>query len=132
MNMGVTLAIYAILRRETWKPFLSPGSAAQRNGLTDITDAHLLARHLEWVAITPAAHNQAFNLVSRDILRWNWMWGRLARWLGISGHGFCPGPMTGRIYVALAREDKPNRPIEAFRLDRFGTHSAAEALTLQG
>ena len=52
MNMGVTLAVYATICRETGRPFLFPGSATQWNGLTDMTDARLLARHLEWAATT--------------------------------------------------------------------------------
>ena len=44
MNMGVTLAVYATICRETGRPFLFPGSAVQWNGLTDMTDARLLAR----------------------------------------------------------------------------------------
>ena len=43
MNMGVTLATYATICRETGRPFLFPGSAVQWNGLTDMTDARLLA-----------------------------------------------------------------------------------------
>ncbi len=39
MNMGGTLAAYAAICRETGRPFLFPGSAAQWNGLTDVTDA---------------------------------------------------------------------------------------------
>ena len=52
MNMGVTLASYATICRETGRPFLFPGSVVQWNGLTDMTDARLLARHLEWAATT--------------------------------------------------------------------------------
>lgn len=80
MNMGVTLAVYATICRETGRPFLFPGSAAQWNGLTDMTDARLLARHLEWAATTDAARNQAFNVVNGDVFRWSWMWTRLAGW----------------------------------------------------
>jgi nucleoside-diphosphate-sugar epimerase len=92
MNMGVTLAVYATICRETGRPFLFPGSAAQWNGLTDMTDARLLARHLEWAAITDAARNHAFNVVNGDVFRWSWMWERLARGFGIEaapfeGHG---------------------------------------------
>ena len=36
--------------RETGRPFLFPGSPTQWNGLTDMTDARLLARQLEWAA----------------------------------------------------------------------------------
>jgi nucleoside-diphosphate-sugar epimerase len=83
MNMGVTLAVYATICRETGRPFLFPGSAAQWNGLTDMTDARLLARHLVWAATTPAARDHAFNVVNGDIFRWSWMWERLAAWFGL-------------------------------------------------
>lgn len=83
MNMGVTLAIYATICRESGRPFLFPGSAAQWDGLTDMTDARLLARHLEWAATTAVARNQAFNVVNGDVFRWNWMWTRLADWFGL-------------------------------------------------
>jgi nucleoside-diphosphate-sugar epimerase len=83
MNMGVTLAVYASICRETGRPFIFPGSAAQWNGLTDMTDANLLARHQHWAAITPTARDQAFNVVNGDIFRWSWMWERLAAWFGV-------------------------------------------------
>jgi nucleoside-diphosphate-sugar epimerase len=88
MNMGTTLAVYATICRETGRPFRFPGVAAQWNGLTDMTDAHLLARHMLWAATTPAASNQAFNVVNGDIFRWNWMWGRIAGWFGIEAQPF--------------------------------------------
>jgi nucleoside-diphosphate-sugar epimerase len=90
MNMGVTLAVYATICRESGRPFLFPGSGAQWYGLTDMTDAGLLARHLEWAATTEAARNQAFNVVNGDIFRWKWMWARLADWFGLR-----PAPYPG-------------------------------------
>lgn len=83
MNMGTTLAAYATICREAGSPFLFPGSAAQWNGLVDMTDARLLSRHLEWAATTEPARNQAFNVVNGDVFRWSWMWPRLAGWFGI-------------------------------------------------
>jgi nucleoside-diphosphate-sugar epimerase len=88
MNMGTTLAVYATLCRETGRPFRFPGSATQWNGLTDMTDSRLLARHLLWAATTPAARNEAFNVVNGDVFRWSWMWGRLARWFGLEPADF--------------------------------------------
>lgn len=90
MNMGTTLAAYATICRETRRPFHFPGSATQWNALTDMTDARLLARHLEWAATTDAARNQAFNVVNGDVFRWKWMWGRLADWFGLQPSAF-PG-----------------------------------------
>jgi nucleoside-diphosphate-sugar epimerase len=93
MNMGVTLAAYASLCKESGRPFLFPGSAAQWNGLTDMTDARLLARHLGWAATTPAARDQAFNVVNGDIFRWSWMWQQVASWFGLKPAHF-PGTGT--------------------------------------
>lgn len=90
MNMGTTLAVYASLCRETGRPFTFPGSAAQWSGLTDMTDARMLAHHLLWAATTPQAANEDFNIVNGDIFRWQWMWGRIANWFGIE-----PAPFDG-------------------------------------
>lgn len=88
MNMGTTLAVYATLCRSTGRPFRFPGSAAQWNGLSDMTDARLLARHLLWAATTPEARNEAFNVVNGDIFRWSWMWGRLGHWFDLEPAAF--------------------------------------------
>ncbi|MFC0203456.1 SDR family oxidoreductase [Novosphingobium soli] len=88
MNMGTTLAVYATLCRETGRPFTFPGSAAQWSGLTDMTDAGQLARHMLWATETEGAHNEAFNVVNGDVFRWRWMWGRIAAWFGIEAAPF--------------------------------------------
>ncbi|MEA1832197.1 SDR family oxidoreductase [Methylobacterium durans] len=88
MNMGTTLAVYATLCRETGRPFRFPGSAAQWNGLTDMTDARILARHILWASTNQQAANEAFNVVNGDVFRWSWMWGRLANWFGIEAAPF--------------------------------------------
>ncbi len=93
MNMGVTLAIYAAICRETGRPFVFPGSPQQWDGLTDVTDARILARHIEWAATSQAARNQAFNIVNGDIFRWNWLWPKLAADFGIEAAPY-PGRKT--------------------------------------
>ena len=92
MNMGVTLATYATLCRETGRPFRFPGSDAQWTGLTDVTDARILARQLAWAATTPTARDEAFNIVNGDVFRWSWMWGRIAEWFGIEAAPFDGAP----------------------------------------
>jgi nucleoside-diphosphate-sugar epimerase len=112
MNMGVTLAVYATICRETGRPFVFPGSAVQWNGLTDVTDARLLARHLEWASVTPAARDEAFNVVNGDVFRWSWMWARLAAWFGLDPAPF-PSDVTqldrqladaGPLWAEIARK----------------------------
>lgn len=92
MNMGTTLAVYATLCRTLNRPFRFPGSQIQWDGLTDVTDARLLAEHLLWAATTDAARDQAFNVVNGDVFRWKWMWGQIADWFGIA-----PAPFDGTV-----------------------------------
>jgi nucleoside-diphosphate-sugar epimerase len=87
MNMGVTLAVYATICRETGQPFIFPGSHLQWNALTDVTDARLLASHLEWAASSPQARSQAFNVVNGDIFRWRWLWPQIASYFGVEPAG---------------------------------------------
>ena len=104
MNMGVTLAVYATICRETGMPFVFPGSAAQWESLTDMTDAGLLARHLEWAAVTPQAHNQAFNIVNGDVFRWKWMWSRIAEFFAIEPAGFSGAGVPLEVQLAGAAD----------------------------
>jgi nucleoside-diphosphate-sugar epimerase len=83
MNLGVTVAVYASICRESGRPFVFPGSPQQYAGLTDVTDARILAKHLEWAATTPLAQNQALNVVNGDVFRWRWLWPRLAEFFGL-------------------------------------------------
>jgi nucleoside-diphosphate-sugar epimerase len=88
MNMGTTLAVYATICRETERPFRFPGSQVQWDSLTDMTDARLLARHLLWASTTPAAADNAFNVVNGDVFRWSWMWERIASWFDLKAEPF--------------------------------------------
>ncbi|SIN94262.1 Nucleoside-diphosphate-sugar epimerase [Singulisphaera sp. GP187] len=93
MNMGVTLAVYASICRETGRPFVFPGSPEQYHGLSEVVDARILARQLAWAATTPAAQNQAFNIANGDVFRWDWMWERLANAFGLEVAPY-PGQAT--------------------------------------
>ncbi|MFV8358919.1 SDR family oxidoreductase [Flavobacterium sp. LS1P3] len=88
MNLGTTLAVYASICKETGKPFQWPGSAAQWNGLSDVTDARVLAEHLIWASTTEAARNEAFNVVNGDFFRWKWLWKKIAASFGIEAIGY--------------------------------------------
>ncbi|OMH23653.1 NAD-dependent dehydratase [Tersicoccus phoenicis] len=83
MNMGLTIAVQATLAKELGLPFVFPGSATQWNGLTDMTDAGVLAEQMVWAATDPAGADEAFNIVNGDVFRWRWMWPRLAAHLGV-------------------------------------------------
>ncbi|MGH7120225.1 MAG: SDR family oxidoreductase [Acetobacteraceae bacterium] len=90
MNLSTALAVYATLCRETGRKFVFPGSPKQHAGITDMTDAGLLAKHLVWSSTTPAAANTAFNVVNGDVFRWRKLWQQVADYFGIEV-GFYPG-----------------------------------------
>jgi nucleoside-diphosphate-sugar epimerase len=107
MNMGVTLAVYAAVCRETRRPFRFPGSREQWEAVTDVTDADLLADHLVWAATTPAAANHALNIVNGDVFRWRRMWPRLAAALDVEPVGFDSEPAPLEEQMADAAEVWP-------------------------
>jgi nucleoside-diphosphate-sugar epimerase len=83
MNIGTTLAVYASICKATGQPFVFPGSQTQWNALTDMTDALVLARQMEWAVTTPGAANQAFNTVNGDVFRWRRMWREIGEYFGL-------------------------------------------------
>ncbi len=107
MNMGVTLAVYAAICRETGRTFRYPGSQQQWEAVTDVTDARLLADHLVWAATTTAAANQALNIVNGDVFRWRRLWPRLAAALDVEPAAFDGQPAPLEEQMADAAEVWP-------------------------
>jgi nucleoside-diphosphate-sugar epimerase len=111
MNMGVTLAVYGAICRETGRGFHFPGSREQWEAVTDVSDASLLADHLAWAATTPAVANRALNIVNGDVFRWRRLWPRLAAALGVEAVPFAgePAPLeqqmtdAGEIWPEIVR-----------------------------
>ena len=99
MNMALTLAVYAEICKEAGRPFIFPGSEMQWNGITDVTDADLLADQLVWAATTPGGENQAFNIANGDVFRWRWLWPRIAERFGLDWEGYReqPRPLASRM-----------------------------------
>jgi hypothetical protein len=115
MNMGSTFAAYASICKEAGRPFRFPGSAAQWNGLSDMTDTRVLGKQLVWASTTDVAKNEAYNVVNGDIFRWNWMWPRIARWFGVDWVGFEGEPVPLEAQMA---DDAPvwTRMVEKYKL----------------
>lgn len=114
MNMGVTLAVYASICRETGRPFLFPGSPQQYEAVTDVTDARLLAHQMIWAAETPAAANEAFNVVNGDVFRWTRLWRVIAGYFGLE-----PAPYPGHP-VPLESQMADAAPIWTDMIARYG------------
>jgi nucleoside-diphosphate-sugar epimerase len=132
MNMGVTLAVYAAICAETGRPFVFPGSPEQYNAVTDVTDARILARQLEWASTTPDAANEALNIVNGDQFRWRRMWQIIAEGLGVEpaeypGH---PTPLVDQMADAASTWDRivQNHGLEPNPIDTLASwwHSDAD------
>jgi nucleoside-diphosphate-sugar epimerase len=96
MNMGMTIAAQSALCKALGRPFVFPGNEVQWNGLTDMTDADLLARQMVWTAETEGLPSQAYNTANGDVFRWKWMWPRVAELLGVEPEGYdtVPRPLV--------------------------------------
>jgi nucleoside-diphosphate-sugar epimerase len=93
MNLGTSVAVYATLCKATGRPFVFPGAPQSYNGLVDMTDAGILAKHLAWEATTKKAADMAFNVVNGDYFRWRKMWRQIADYFEIEPAEY-PGKAT--------------------------------------
>lgn len=100
MNIIATLCAYATLCKEKGLPFAFPGSESQWNGLTDATDAELLAEQMLWCATDERGQNEAFNSANGDVFRWRWLWPQVAEHFGLEWEG-CDGEPRS-LEVAMA------------------------------
>jgi len=92
MNMALTIAAYATICQELGRTFVFPGSQLQWDGVTDVTDADLLAEQIIWAAANEAGHDQAFNIANGDVFRWRALWPRIAEHFGVPWEGFDGAP----------------------------------------
>lgn len=97
MNLTMVIALYAAICRELGLPLRSPGAADRYGRLPQTTDAGLLARDREWVAVS-APGGAAYNIANGDLFRWNRPWPAIARDSGIEPEP----PQTVRLAEALA------------------------------
>jgi nucleoside-diphosphate-sugar epimerase len=88
MNMVATLCAYATICREKGLPFVFPGSETQWNGVTDVTDAELLAEQILWCATDERGQDEAFNIANGDVFRWRWLWPQVAEYFDLEWEGF--------------------------------------------
>lgn len=125
MNMGTTLAAYATICKETGRPFIWPGSKAQWDGISDVTDARVLASHLIWASTTGGAKNQAYNVVNGDVFRWSRLWKKIAEYFGVQYVGFGDDIRSLEVEMAndipLWAEIAARYGLRESRLDRMAT-----------
>jgi nucleoside-diphosphate-sugar epimerase len=109
MNMVATICAYATICRHEGLPFVFPGSETQWNGVTDVTDAELLAEQILWCATHEEGQDEPFNIANGDVFRWRWLWPQVAEWFGLEWEGFEGEPRT--LEAAMAGKEDVWREI---------------------
>jgi nucleoside-diphosphate-sugar epimerase len=80
LNVIPAIGVYAALRKERGLPLAYPGGPGS---IAEAVDADLLARSLEWSAVTPACANEIFNITNGDVFTWREVWPTIADALGM-------------------------------------------------
>jgi nucleoside-diphosphate-sugar epimerase len=101
-SIVILIAVYALLLKSQGEPLHFPGPEKTFRKLSQATDAQLLNRALEWVATTPSASNDAFNITNGDFFRWERIWPAVADFFGMR----CGGVQT----ISLAETMPPVEP----------------------
>jgi hypothetical protein len=79
MNLTLAIAVYANICKALGLPLSFPGKPGAYTALYQCTDAALLAKAVEWMATDPKCANQAFNITNSDLIRWQNLWPKFAR-----------------------------------------------------
>jgi nucleoside-diphosphate-sugar epimerase len=87
LNLPKPIAVYAMLCRKLGLPMRFPGPEAAYRAVHCASDVELLNKGMLWAATTPAAANEAFNMVNGDHFRWQYLWPRLADYFGLEEGG---------------------------------------------
>lgn len=122
MNLPMVIGIYAAISRELGLPLQHPGTAGNLRALYQATDAGLLAKAMVWMATEPRCANQAYNITNGDLIRWENLWPRIARYWGMEA-----GP---RRALSLARAMADKAPVWQRIVARHGLvpHPYAEVV----
>ncbi|KND03569.1 uncharacterized protein SPPG_01044 [Spizellomyces punctatus DAOM BR117] len=111
MNLAVTLALYAVLRKELGQPFTFPGNQIMYDNIVDHSAAINNARFQLWCGENlEKTGNRAFNIHDGDKIRFRDVWPKIANYFGLSlpseAEFFTiPKPKPGEIALQLSVEE---------------------------
>lgn len=79
MNLGMVIAVYAVISKELGIPLRFPGSEAAYNCLYQMSSANILAKAAIWAGNSQSADDEIFNITNGDVFRWKHLWPRIAK-----------------------------------------------------
>jgi len=94
MNMANLIAVYATLCKELQVPFRFPGPDKAYQVLVNVTDAGILAKAMEYVALNEACYGEIYNVTNGDIFRWEQIWQKMADYFGVEVESPVTFPLT--------------------------------------
>jgi nucleoside-diphosphate-sugar epimerase len=92
MNLGMTIAVYAHVLKESGQPLIFPYSQTAYHAVREFVDSRLLCRFIEWMAPDDIRKgnsnrklvaNEAFNIHNGDYYRMENLWPQLAAYFGM-------------------------------------------------
>jgi nucleoside-diphosphate-sugar epimerase len=83
MNLATLIAVYASLCKELGVPMRFPGPEKAYEVLVNVTDAELLAKGMEYVALHERTGGEVFNITNGDVFRWKELWPKFGEYFGV-------------------------------------------------
>ena len=110
MNVGMSIAIYAVISKELGLPLRFPGTEKSYRILYNITSAEILAQATAWAGQAESARNEIFNIANGDYFRWQHVWPQIAEMFGMAVADPIPTPLAsymsdkGALWDAIVRK----------------------------
>ena len=104
MNILYPLSIYAAVQKHLNLPLEFPGDITAWDKEQLQSSAQMNAYFSEWVALTPKAGDQSFNIVDDYRFNWGRFWPVLARWYGLD---WSPPTEDESKYTEVIMPDNP-------------------------
>jgi nucleoside-diphosphate-sugar epimerase len=101
-NLTSLLGAYGAICKELGVPLDYPGTVASFQKLGEVTSCALLARAMMFMATSPGARNEAFNVTNGDVFRWQNAWPKLAHFFGVA-----PGEPRPLLLAEWMADKKP-------------------------
>jgi len=85
MSISPTLALYFLVQKELGKKALYPGNQNSYKGISDNSNAELIAQFAVWLSTKPEAENDHFNIIDHNSVHTTWeqQWKTIADYFGV-------------------------------------------------
>jgi len=110
-SIVAALGVYATLLKAHGRPLDFPGPVDTWSKLSQGVTAELLARAMEWAAVSSQCANQDFNITNGDSFRWQYLWPEIAKFFDMPAGEVVPQALSqtmadeGKTWSAIAKKN---------------------------